>query len=213
MIAVAEQSGEPKVLKQIPNEPGRVLKELRKLGKGCELKVCYEAGPLGFGLQRSLQAKKIDCIIVAPSLIPIRSGERIKTDRRDACKLAHFLRSGDLTPIWIPCRIVHGEPFSMNKQKRFATWNALAKMHDWRNGPHVNSCSSSCCDTIESSPKGSHTGPEFIGNGFENRASNSPHSTQCWRITFRRLSKLMIGCSGSPPRSPRKSKIGRWHRW
>ncbi len=102
MIALAEQQGEPQVLKQIPNEPGRVLKELRKLGKGCELKVCYEAGPLGFGLQRELTQKKIDCIIVAPSLIPIRSGERIKTDRRDACKLAHFLRSGDLTPIWIP---------------------------------------------------------------------------------------------------------------
>ncbi|MCL4162082.1 UNVERIFIED_CONTAM: hypothetical protein GTU68_003219 [Idotea baltica] len=102
MIALAEESGEPQVLKQIPNEPGRVLKELRKLGKGCELKVCYEAGPLGFGLQRELTLKKIDCIIVAPSLIPVRNGERIKTDRRDACKLAHFLRSGDLTPIWIP---------------------------------------------------------------------------------------------------------------
>lgn len=101
-LAVAEQAGEPKVLKQIPNEPGRVLKELRQLGKGCELKVCYEAGPLGFGLQRELTSNKIDCIIVAPSLIPVRSGERIKTDRRDACKLAHFLRSGDLTPIWIP---------------------------------------------------------------------------------------------------------------
>lgn len=48
-IAVAQPQGEPKVLKQIPNEPGRVLKELRKLGKDCELKVCYEAGPLGFG--------------------------------------------------------------------------------------------------------------------------------------------------------------------
>ena len=102
MIAVAEQIGEPKVFKQIPNDAGRVLKELRKLGKDSELKVCYEAGPLGFGLQRSLQAKEIDCIIVAPSLIPVRSGERIKTDRRDARKLAHFLRSGDLTPIWVP---------------------------------------------------------------------------------------------------------------
>ena len=101
-IAVAEQRGEPKVLKRIPNDPGRVLKELCKLGQRCQLQVCYEAGPLGFGLQRTLQTGKIDCIIVAPSLIPVRSGERIKTDRRDACKLAHFLRSGDLTPIWVP---------------------------------------------------------------------------------------------------------------
>ena len=103
MIAIAEsQGGEPFVLKQIPNDPQRLLKELRKVRKGCELKVCYEAGPTGFGLQRLLMKMKIDCIIVAPSLIPVRSGERIKTDRRDACKLAHFLRSGDLTAIWIP---------------------------------------------------------------------------------------------------------------
>ena len=101
-IAVAEQHGEPKVLQRIPNDLGRVIKELRKLEKASQLKVCYEAGPLGFGLQRALQAAKIDCIIVAPSLIPVRSGEQIKTDRRDACKLAHFLRSGDLTPIWVP---------------------------------------------------------------------------------------------------------------
>jgi len=59
MMAVAQQRGEPRVFKQIPNEPGRVLKELRKLGKDCELKVCYEAGPLGFGLQRTLQASKM----------------------------------------------------------------------------------------------------------------------------------------------------------
>lgn len=140
VIAVAEQQGEARVVRQIPNDPQRVIKELRKLGKEFELKVCYEAGPLGFGLQRMLKKNNIDCIIVAPSLIPIRSGERIKTDRRDACKLAHFLRSGDLTPIWIPRRIVHGEPFNTNRPKPSAIWNALAKMPDWRNEPLVNSC-------------------------------------------------------------------------
>ena len=102
VMAVAEGRGEAVVLRQIPNDPARVLKELRKLGPPSQLKVCYEAGPLGLGLQRLLAKHQIDCVIVAPSLIPVRSGERIKTDRRDACKLAHFLRSGDLTPIWIP---------------------------------------------------------------------------------------------------------------
>ncbi|MEZ5944734.1 MAG: transposase [Planctomycetaceae bacterium] len=103
MIAVAEQQGEAQVHKKVPNDSPRILKELRKLQRGgCELKVCYEAGPLGFGLQRFLKSKGIPCDVEAPSLIPVRSGERIKTDRRDARKLAHFLRSGDLTPIWIP---------------------------------------------------------------------------------------------------------------
>lgn len=102
VIAVAEGRQKAVVLKQIPNDPARVLKELRKLGPSSRLKVCYEAGPLGLGLQRLLTQHEIDCIIVAPSLIPVRRGERIKTDRRDARKLAHFLRSGDLTPIWIP---------------------------------------------------------------------------------------------------------------
>ena len=102
VIAVAQGRESAVVLKQIPNDPSRVLQELRKLGRTSELKVCYEAGPSGMGLQRLLSKHQIDCVIVAPSLIPFRSGERIKTDRRDACKLAHFLRSGDLTPIWIP---------------------------------------------------------------------------------------------------------------
>ena len=101
-IAVADMNLPANVLATIPNDTGELLKRLRKLSSGTQLKVCYEAGPTGFGLCRDLRAAKIDCIVVAPSLIPVRSGERIKTDRRDACKLAHFLRSGDLTSVWVP---------------------------------------------------------------------------------------------------------------
>ena len=63
---------------------------------------CYEAGPTGFALQRQLQAKGVDCRVIAPSLIPRKPGERVKTDRRDARKLAQLLRAGLLTEVHQP---------------------------------------------------------------------------------------------------------------
>jgi transposase len=66
--------------------------------------VAYEAGPTGYGLHRQLSILGIECLVVAPSLIPVRPGDKVKTDRRDALKLARLLRSGDLTPVWVPDR-------------------------------------------------------------------------------------------------------------
>ena len=63
---------------------------------------CYEAGPTGYGLQRQITALGHDCAVVAPSLIPKRPGERVKTNRRDALTLARLHRAGELTPIWVP---------------------------------------------------------------------------------------------------------------
>ena len=100
VIAVAEPGrGEPGQLATIGNDTGLLLKRLRRLGR---VKCCYEAGPTGFGLQRALAAEGIDCVVVAPSLVPTRSGDRVKTDRRDAVRLARFLRSGDLTEVSVP---------------------------------------------------------------------------------------------------------------
>lgn len=80
-----------------------VDKLVRKLqSKGSNLVFAYEAGPTGYGLYRHLTAKGLECRVVAPSLIPKRPGDRIKTDRRDAVELARLLRSGDLTSIWVP---------------------------------------------------------------------------------------------------------------
>jgi transposase len=99
-IAVAEPGrGEPAPLATIAHDVPTLLRRLRRLG---DVRCCYEAGPTGFGLQRMLVAEGIECIVVAPSLVPVRSGERVKTDRRDAVKLARFLRSGDLTEIHVP---------------------------------------------------------------------------------------------------------------
>jgi transposase len=78
-------------------------KALRKLvSKGCRLHVVYEAGPCGFVIRRHLSAKGIECEVVAPSSIPRCSGERVKTDRRDAMMLARLSRSGELTAVRVP---------------------------------------------------------------------------------------------------------------
>ena len=103
VIALAESGQAPaEVLKRIDWSEPRLLAELRKLGPVSDLRVCYEAGPTGYGLQRFLAAARVNCVVVAPSLVPQTQGTRIKTDRRDARKLAHFLRSGDLTCVWVP---------------------------------------------------------------------------------------------------------------
>jgi transposase len=69
-----------------------------KLAKsGTALHFCYEAGPCGYGIQRQLSAAGYDCVVVAPSLIPRKPGDRIKTDRRDAANLARLHRAGELT--------------------------------------------------------------------------------------------------------------------
>ena len=70
--------------------------------KGATLRVCYEAGPTGYGIHRRLSEAGIDCEVVAPSLIPVQSGNRVKTDRRDAKRLAQLHRAGELTPIYVP---------------------------------------------------------------------------------------------------------------
>lgn len=70
--------------------------------KATQLHACYEAGPCGLGLARRLRQLGVECEVVAPSLIPTRAGERIKTDRRDACKLARLLRAGELSAVYLP---------------------------------------------------------------------------------------------------------------
>ena len=71
-------------------------------GKEVLLRACYEAGPCGFGLARRLQQLGVECEVVAPSMMPKRSGDRVKTDKRDARKLARLLRAGELTAVYIP---------------------------------------------------------------------------------------------------------------
>lgn len=102
-VGVADSGrGTPRYFGSIPNTVEAVRKLIERLGKDVHLEVCYEAGPTGYGLYRLLRAMDISCMVVAPSLIPVRQGDRVKTDRRDALRLAQLLRSGELTPVWVP---------------------------------------------------------------------------------------------------------------
>jgi transposase len=102
-VAMAPHGGEPaQSLGTIRNEPPAVAALIRKLTAHGPIEVCYEAGPCGYGLYRQLTALGVPCLVVAPSLIPTRVGDKVKTDRRDALKLARLLRSGELTPVWVP---------------------------------------------------------------------------------------------------------------
>ena len=101
-VAVADLGGDVHEFGRIRNEPGEVAKAIRRLGPPDKLFCCYEAGPCGYTLHRQLQQLHISCVVVAPSLTPRKPGDRVKTDRRDALKLARLLRSGELTPVWVP---------------------------------------------------------------------------------------------------------------
>jgi transposase len=101
-VAVVGADGEVRFLGVIPNDPGSVSKLIRKLGKPGQLRVCYEAGPTGYVLYWQLTKLGVHCDVVAPTLIPVKPGDRVKTDRRDAEKLARCYRSGDLTAVWVP---------------------------------------------------------------------------------------------------------------
>ncbi len=101
-VAVAERSGELRSLGTIPNDPEAVRKLVRKLEPAESLRACYEAGPCGYTLYWQLTQLGVACIVVAPTLVPVKAGDRVKTDRRDAEKLARLFRSGDLTPVWVP---------------------------------------------------------------------------------------------------------------
>jgi transposase len=93
---------EPIWREDFPGDAARVVKRLDALSRKYDLLVCYEAGPCGYGLARALLNKGIDCRIVAPSLIPKRPGDRVKTDGRDARELALALRAQTLTFVRIP---------------------------------------------------------------------------------------------------------------
>lgn len=101
-VAVAEPSGEVRSLGVIPNRTESIGRLIRKLGKPEQLRVCYEAGPTGYVLYWQLTELGVKCEVVAPTLVPVKAGDRVKTDRRDAVKLARSYRAGDLTPVWVP---------------------------------------------------------------------------------------------------------------
>jgi transposase len=101
-VAIAEEGGEVRSLGVIPNRLASVRKTIGKLAPVGTLKCCYEAGPTGYVLYWQLTQMGVACEVIAPSLIPTKPGDRVKTDRRDAEKLARCYRAGELTAVWVP---------------------------------------------------------------------------------------------------------------
>jgi transposase len=102
-IAEAGRAGEVRFLGEFENSGAATAKLVRKLAaKHPRLTFCYEAGPTGYGLYRQIKSLGQECLVVAPSLIPKRSGDRVKTNRRDALSLVKLLRAGELTAVWVP---------------------------------------------------------------------------------------------------------------
>jgi len=101
-VAIAEPDGELRSLGTIANRAESIRKLVKKLGPAERLKACYEAGPTGYVLYWQLAELGVFCEVIAPTLMPVKPGDRVKTDRRDAERLARSYRSGDLTPVWVP---------------------------------------------------------------------------------------------------------------
>jgi transposase len=104
-VAIADggRAGEVRFLGEIDNTGAATAKLVRKLAaKYARLTFCYEAGPTGYGLHRQIKSLGYECVVVAPSLIPKKPGDRVKTNRRDALSLVKLLRAGELTAVWVP---------------------------------------------------------------------------------------------------------------
>lgn len=104
-VAIAEggRKGEMRYFGEIDNTRDATQRLIAKLSKTYKkMTFCYEAGPTGYGLFRWITELWHECIVVAPSLIPMKAGDRVKTNRRDAENLAKLLRAGELTAVWVP---------------------------------------------------------------------------------------------------------------
>ena len=101
-VAVAEPDGSVRSLGTIANRAESIRKMVKKLGSVEQLRACYEAGPTGNVLYWQLAELGVNCEVIAPTLVPMKAGDRVKTDRRDAERLARSHRSGDLTAVWVP---------------------------------------------------------------------------------------------------------------
>lgn len=102
-VAIADQGREkPRYYGMIRHTPEAIRKLVKKLGDPENLQVCYEAGPTGYGLHRLFISLGIECDVIAPGLIPQRPGDKVKTDKRDAIRLAQLFRAGELTSVYVP---------------------------------------------------------------------------------------------------------------
>src|SRR5262249_51843857 len=151
-VAIADggRGDEVRFLGEFDNTPAATAKLVRKLAAKYErLTFCYEAGPTGYGLYRQIKSLGHECIVGAPSLIPKKAGDRVKTNRRDAISLAKLLRSGDLSAVWVPDR-QHEAMRELTRARETAMNDLRAKRQQisaflLRRGVHYSYCVTNFC--------------------------------------------------------------------
>ena len=204
-LAIADlgREGEVRYLGQIDSAPAAVERMIRKLaGRYGKLYFCYEAGPTGYGLYRQVRALGHDCIVVAPSLVPKRPGERVKTNRRDAVTLARLLRAGDLTPVWVP-DTVHEAVRDLVRAHAAASQDLRRKHQQLlsfllRHGRIYS---------------GRNIGPSRICAGWRNKSSTIQRSRLFSRTQWTQSKMRPPVCVGSTSNSRQSCRAGRWRRW
>jgi transposase len=137
-VAIAEggRNGEVRYLGEIENAEAATRKLVKKLAASHRrLTFCYEAGPTGYGLYRQIKALGHECVVVAPSLIPKKPGDRVKTNRRDALNLAKLLRAGELTAVWV----------RVNGTRRCGIWCGHARLRSTTSNPNASRFCRCCC--------------------------------------------------------------------
>ena len=168
-IAKGGRRREVRFFGTIANRPEAVRKLVEKLAKQHHrLAFCYEAGPTGYGLYRQIRAMGYDCRVVAPSMVPVRPGGHIKTDRRDATTLAALFRAGELTAIWVP-DAAHEAMRDLSRGRQAAMEGC---------GERVSSSSSSCYD-MDGFIRPEAIGAAPIADGFPNSGSTTLLSRSC----------------------------------
>ncbi len=102
-VADGERGGEVRFVGEVDASEESMRRVVKRIAGSCDrAHFCYEAGPAGYGLHRLITSLGYPCTVVAPSLIPRKPGDRVKTNRRDAIALARLLRAGELTAVWVP---------------------------------------------------------------------------------------------------------------
>ena len=166
-VAIAEPDGEVRSLGIIPNREESIRKLVKKLGPAEQLQACYEAGPTGYVLYWQLTALGVKCEVVAPTLVPVKAGDRVKTDRRDAT-LARSYRAGDLTAVWVPNE-EHEALRDLVRAREAAKQDQLRARHR-------------LSARADEPRRGSRCGRRSIRNGSKSKCtlSNRRRSTRCW---------------------------------
>ncbi len=156
-VSVSEANGgTPRYYGEIPNTPKAIAKLVKSLtAQGETVSFCYEAGPCGYGIYRHLRALGQTCMVVAPSLIPMKPGNRVKTDRRDSESLSRLHRAGELTAVWVPDQ----EQEAMRDLTR-----AREDMRGWNESPN-NGSRRFCCGMGAPMLRASVAGPRRIAAG------------------------------------------------